>query len=69
MEHIDAEIVFGVDICTMLDKDLTGIWVALERSKVEGSKAIAVVLLVDPVCDVMFSHTRLYQIEECFKTL
>ena len=69
MEHIDAEVVSCVNVCTILDENLAGIGVALERSEVEGCEAIAVVLLVDPGCDVIFYHPMLHHTEKCFETL
>ena len=54
MEHIDAKVVFSVNVCTMLNKNLTGIGVSLERSKVEGRETITMVLLVDPSRDIIF---------------
>ena len=61
VEHIDAKVVFCMYVCTMLNKNLTGIGVSLERSEVKGCETITVVLLVDPGCDVIFYHPRLYQ--------
>ena len=61
MEHIDAKVVFSVNVCTILDENLTGIGVALEGSEVEGCEAIAVILLVYPGGDVIFYHPMLHQ--------
>ena len=69
VEHIDAKVVLCVDVCTMLDKNLTGIGVTLERSKVKGCETITMVLLVDPGCNVVFYHSRRYQSKKCFETL
>ena len=61
VEHINAKVVLCMNICTMLDKNLTCIGISFERSKVEGRETITMVLLVDPSCNVIFYHPWLYQ--------
>ena len=58
VEHINAKVVLCVDVCTVLDKNLTCIGIALERSEVEGCETITMILLIDPSCDVIFYHPR-----------
>ena len=50
MKHIDTKIVFRMDICPLQNEELAHIRVSSEGGKVEGSEAIAMVLLINPVC-------------------
>ena len=58
MEHINAEVVLSVDVCSIRDKKLTSIGISFERSEMKGSEAVTMVFLIDPCCDVIFNHPR-----------
>ena len=60
MEHINAKVVLSVDVCSIRDKKLTSIRISFERSKMKGCKAVTMVFLIDPSCDVIFNHPRRY---------
>ena len=48
MEHIDAKVVSGGDICAMFNQELTNIRVTFEASEVQRCEAVSLVFLVYP---------------------
>ena len=53
MEHVDSEVVLGVDICPRVDQKLTDIWIPLEGGEVEGAEAVTAVFRIDPGCHLL----------------
>ena len=70
MEHIDTKIILSMDICSFQNQELAHIRIPSEGGEVEGCETIAVVLLIDPVCELLrIIELILCQPEQCFGTL
>ena len=57
VQHIDAEIIRGVHISSIVNKNLTQLDIALEWSKVQGREAIAGVFSINPLYQLLSRAT------------
>jgi len=70
MEHIDTKVILSMNVCSLQNEDLAQVRISSEGCKVEGCKAITMVLLIDPVSELLrIMELSLCQPEQCFGAL
>ena len=68
MEHVDAEVVFGVDICTLIYEQFAYLRISFERPEMKGSETIPMVFHIYPRCHLRGSKLSACILQKFFQT-